>query len=167
MTNEGKQENDTGPGGIPLRDGTSIPEHPREVSQTEHAVPDRDSGGQENEELRWARKHVPCKRMTQKPVKSIFRKTELLGIAPPTEPVAIKKARQRTLKKIRDPDGGTAYRPFEDAFRDFVCSLVEQQDRANDEMLLHAADLQQQIDALEDRFDRERRTAPDKTEAKE
>jgi hypothetical protein len=100
-----------------------------------------------------------------KPARSVFRKTELLGIAPPTEPDAIKKVRQRTLRNIRDPDGTIAYRPFEDAFRDFTCSLVERQDKVYDEMLLHVADLQQQIEALERRIEESRRVPPDGMEA--
>jgi len=109
---------------------------------------------------------MPGHRTVRKPAKSVFRKTELLGIAPPSEPDAIRKARQRTLKSIRDPDGEVAYRPFEDAFRDFVCSLVERQNNVYDEMLLHAADLQQRIDALERRLEELRHVSPGDTEAK-
>jgi hypothetical protein len=122
--------------------------------------------GPVNNELAWAKKHVPGHRTVHRPAKSVFRKTELLGIAPPTEPEAIKKARQRTLKNIRDPDGMIAYRPFEDAFRDFVCSLVERQERVYDEMLLHAADLQQRIDALECRLEEYRHASPGRLEVK-
>lgn len=151
MTNEGKRENDTGPGRIPLRDGTGIQEPSREVSQADQSAPGTGTAGAANEELEWAKKHVHGRRAIRKPARSVFRKTELLGIAPPSEPDVIKKTRQRILKKIRDPDSDVLYRPFEDAFRDFVCSLVERQDRVYDEMLLHVADLQQQIDTLEDR----------------
>jgi hypothetical protein len=98
--------------------------------------------------------------------RTVFRKTELLGIAPPTEPDAIKKARQRTLKNIRDPDGEVAYRPFEDAFRDFTCSLVQRQDKVYDEMLLYVADLQQRIDALECQIEEIRNASPGSMEVK-
>ena len=122
--------------------------------------------GRQMRNLQWARKHVPGHRTVHKPAKSVFRKTELLGIAPPSEPDEIKKARQRTLKNIRDPDGEVAYRPFEDAFRDFICSLVERQDKVYDEMLLHVADLQQQIDALEHRIEEARHVSPGGAEVK-
>ena len=149
MTNEGKQTNNAGPDGIPQRENTGVPESSREVSQADHAAPGAGAAGPANDKTEWAKKHVPGKRTVCKPApRTVFRKTELLGIAPPTEPDAIKKARQRTLINIRDPDGEIAYRPFEDSFRAFVCSLVERQERIHDEMLLHAADLQQQIDAL-------------------
>ena len=167
MTNEGKQTNNAGPEGIPQRENTGVPEPSREVSQADHAMPVPEGNGPANEELQWAKKHVPAKRTVHKPVpKSVFRKTELLGIAPPSAPDEIKKARQRTLRIIRDPDGEVAYRMFEDSFRDFTCSLVERQDKVYDEMLLHVADLQQQIDALERRIEGLRHVSPGATEVK-
>ena len=166
MTNEGKQTNNAGPDGIPQRENTGVPESSREVSQADHAAPGAGAAGPAKDELEWAKKHVPGKRTARRPARSVFRKTELLGIAPPTEPDAIKKARQRTMKNIRDPDGEVAYRMFEDSFRDFTCSLVERQDRVYDEMLLHVADLRQQIDALENRLEVTRRVSSDGREAK-
>jgi hypothetical protein len=138
-----------------------MPESSREVSQADHAVPAPERTGPAGEELEWARKHARGRRAVRKPAKTVFRKTELLGIAPPSEPVAIKKVRQRTLKNIRDPDGEVAYRMFEDSFRDFTCSLVERQDKVYDEMLLHVADLQQQIDVLETRLEETRCVSAD------
>jgi hypothetical protein len=161
MTNEGKQTNNAGPDGIPLREKTGVPEPSREVSQADNAVPVPEGTGLVNDELEWARKHVPGKRTVRKPARSVFRKTELLGIAPPSTPDEVKKARQRTLRIIRDPDGEVAYRMFEDSFRDFTCSLVERQDKVYDEMLLHVADLQQQIDALELRLEEARCVSAD------
>jgi hypothetical protein len=158
MSENGKPTGDAGSEGIPQRVRAGIPEPYREVSQTDQTVPVPEGTRPMNDELNWARKHVPSHRMVRKPAKSVFRKTELLGIAPPSEPEAIKKARQRTLKSIRDPCGEVAYRPFEDAFRDFVCSLVERQNNVYDEMLLHVADLQQQLDLLERRVDEARAT---------
>jgi hypothetical protein len=148
MTNEGKQTNDAGSDGIPQREGPAIVGSSREVSQTDKAVPVTGAAGPANDEPERAKKHATGHQTGGRKVKGVFRKTELLGIAPPAEPEENRKARQRTLKNIRDPDGEIAYRPFEDSFRTFVCSLVERQERIYDEMLLHAADLQQQIDAL-------------------
>lgn len=115
----------------------------------DHTVPGTERTGPAEEELDWARKHVPGHGKEHRKVKSVFRKTELWGIAPPSTPAEIKKARQRTMKNLKDPGGVIAYRPFEDAFREFVCSLMEQQDRVYDEMLMHVTDLQQQLDVLE------------------
>ncbi len=153
MTDDEKKADITGSNGILLRECTDNAGSSREVSRTDHAAPGAGAAGPVNGELEWAKKHVPGKRTARRPAKTVFRKTELLGIAPPTEPDAIKKARQRTLRTIRDPDGEIAYRTFEDSFRDFTCSLVERQDKVYDEMLLHVADLQQQIDALENRLE--------------
>jgi hypothetical protein len=166
MTDYGKQTRDAGSAGIPQRDSTGITGSSREVSNTDQAVPGTERTGLADEELAWVRKHVPGHGTASRPAKSVFRKTQLLGIAPPIEPDAIKKARRRTLKSIRDPGGTIAYRPFEDMFRNFVCSLVERQDRIYDEMLLHVADLQQQIDALACRIEEIRHASPAEPEAK-
>jgi hypothetical protein len=163
MTNNGKQADNAGSGRIPQRESTCIAGPSREVSQTDNTGPVRGTTGPVNDEPEWAEKHMPGHR----PAKSVFRKTELLGIAPPTEPEAIKKARQRILKNIRDPDGEVAYRPFEDAFRDFTCSLVQRQERVYDEMLLLVADLQQRIDALEHRLEETRCVSPGDGEVRE
>ena len=165
MTNDGKQTNNAGSSGIPSRESTGIAGPSREVWQTDNAMPVPKGTGPANDELEWAKRHVPGHRTVHQPPKTVFRKTELLGIAPPTGPDEIRKARQRTLKNIRDPDGEVAYRRFEDAFRDFICSLVERQDKIYDEMLLHVADLQQRIDLLEQRLEETRRVSPGGKEA--
>jgi hypothetical protein len=166
MTDYGKQTRDAGSAGIPQRDSTGSTGPSREVSNTDHAVPVTERTGPADEELAWARKHVPGNGTARRPAGSVFRKTELLGIAPPSEPDAIRKARQRTLKRIRDPGGTIAYRPFEDTFRNFVCSLVERQDQIFDEMLMHVADLQQQIDAVACRIEESRHASPGGSEVK-
>jgi len=165
MSEKGKPTGDAGPEGIPQRDSAGIPEPSREEAKTEQAVAGPERSGTADEELAWARKHVPGHRTVRRKTRSVFRKTELLGIAPPSTPEEIKKARQRTMKNLKDPGGVIAYRPFEDAFREFICSLMEQQDRVYDEMLLHVADLQQQLDLLERQVD-EARAAYDGAEAK-
>jgi hypothetical protein len=158
MSNEGKQTNSAEPDGVPQQEGPAIAGSSCEESQADHTVLLTGAAGPANIELEWAKKHVPGNRTVHKPPKSVFRKTELLGIAPPAEPDAVRKTRQRTLKNIRDPDGEVAYRPFEDSFRTFICSLVERQERIYDEMLLHTADLAQRIDALERQRAKEQKT---------
>ncbi len=150
MSEERTQSGDAGPEGIPQRENSGVPEPSRTVSHNDQALPAPGGSGPANEELAWAKKHRPGRQTVRRPVPgSVFRKTELLGIAPPSTPDAIKKARQRTMRNIRDPNGEVAYRMFEDSFREFTCSLVERQDKVYDEMLLHVADLQQRIDTLE------------------
>jgi hypothetical protein len=166
MTNNETKANDAGPEGIPQRENPGVPEPSRIVSQADNAVPVPEGTGAANEELKWAKKHVTGKRTVRRPAKTVFRKTELLGIAPPSTPDEVKKARQRTLRTIRDPDGEVAYRMFEDSFRDFTCSLVERQDKVYDEMLLHVADLQQQIDILENRLEETRCVSSGNAEVK-
>jgi len=85
--------------------------------------------------------------------KSVFRKTELHGTAPPSTPDEHKRIRRRTMQNLKAPDGSVAYGPFESAFRDFICSLMERQDLKAEEMLLQCADLQQRLDVLEDRLE--------------
>lgn len=164
MTGKDKETERPGSSGIPQRDRSGVPEPSQEVSQNDPAVPGTAKTGPADEELAWARKHVPGPGTVGRKT-GVFRKTELRGIAPPSTPEEIKKARQRTMKTLKDPGGVIAYRPFEDAFREFICSLMEQQDRVYDEMLLHVADLQQQVDVLERRI-AEARASPGSAEAK-
>jgi hypothetical protein len=126
MTNEGKQTNEAGSDGIPQQEGPAIAGSSGEESQADKAVPGTSvtrPANNANNELEWSKKHVSGHRTVRKPPRSVFRKTELIGIAPPAEPDDIRKARQRTLKNIRDPDGEVAYRSFEDSFRTF-CLLT-------------------------------------------
>lgn len=165
MTNERKETNDAGSGAIPQQENPAGAGPSREVPQENKAVPGAGAAGPANDELEWAKKHMPGHRKAGRQVKGVFRKTELLGITPPAEPDAVRKARQRTKKNLNDPGGAIAYRLFEDSFRDFICSLVERQDRIYDEMLMHVADLGQQIDALERQRAEEQKT-PGSAEAK-
>jgi DNA-binding MarR family transcriptional regulator len=54
------------------------------------------------------------------------------------------------MQSLKSPGAMVSYQPFETAFKDFICSLMERLDMMGEELLLHIADLQQQIDALED-----------------
>lgn len=139
------------------KDGVAMPS--REVSQRDQVPSGADCAGRENEELEWARRHMPGHPAAVRPVRSVFRKTELHGAAPPSTQDERRKARGRTLRSLNDPDGTVPYRPFETAFRDFICSLMERQDRAYEELFLHIVDLRQQVDGLERRLD-EARPAP-------
>ncbi len=89
-----------------------------------------------------------------RPVRAVFRKTELHGTVSAFTPDEKKRIRRRTLQNLKDPDAEVTYQQFESAFRGFVCSLMERQDRMNDEQFLHVAELRQQIDALERRLEK-------------
>lgn len=118
-------------------------------------VPRSDQGypGRENEEPEWGKRKRGKDEPAIRPVKAVFRKTELHGTLSAFTPDAKKKTRKRTLHRLKDPDAEVTYQQFESVFRDFVCSLMERQDRMNDEQLLHVAELRQHIDALERRLD--------------
>ena len=62
------------------------------------------------------------------------------------------------MQSLKSPGSMVSYQPFETAFRDFICSLMERQDMMGEELLLHIADLQQQIDALEDQLNMVKKT---------
>jgi hypothetical protein len=115
------------------------------------------AGQEENSELEWAKRHImeepaPVEHEpVPQPVRTVFRKTELHGTTTVSTPVEGKKIRRRTMQHLKSPGAAVSYQPFETAFRDFICSLMERQDLMGEELLLHIADLQQQIDALEDR----------------
>jgi hypothetical protein len=134
-------------------DGVAGPS--REVSKRDHMVSGADRAGQDDEELRWAKRNVP-EEPVQRRTRSVFRKTELHGTAPASTPDECRKVRRRTMQNLKAPDGVVAYIPFEAAFRDFICSLMERQDRKAEEMFLHYADLQQRLDALEERLEKDR-----------
>jgi len=137
----------------------------REVSQRDQSTSGTVSTGQEeNSELEWGKQHVreepsPVKHEpVPQPVRTVFRKTELHGATPGVTPDDCKKTRRRTMQSLKSPGSMVSYQPFETAFRDFICSLMERQDLMGEEFLLHIADLQQQIDALEDQLNKIKKT---------
>jgi hypothetical protein len=62
------------------------------------------------------------------------------------------------MQSLKSPGVIVSYQPFETAFKDFICSLMEHQDMMGEELLLHIANLQQQIDALEDQLNKVKKT---------
>jgi hypothetical protein len=85
---------------------------------------------------------------------------------PGNTPAEQKKIRQRTLASLRGPDAIVLYQPFERAFRDFTCSLLEQQALIEEDLVLQIADLRQQIDALERAIDQARHVSPENPEVR-
>jgi hypothetical protein len=132
-----------------------------EVSQRDLIVSGAVCAGQaENSELEWAKQHVkeepaPVEQETvPQPRSNVFRKTELHGTTSSSKPDEGKKIRRRTIQSLKSPAATVSYHPFETAFKDFICSLMERQDMMGEDLLLHIADLQQQIDALEDQLNK-------------
>jgi len=142
----------------------------REVSQRDQSASGTVSTGQEeNSELEWGKQHVkeepslvkhePVKQEpVPQPDSNVFRKTELHGTTTVSTPNESKKIRRRTMQRLKSPGAVVSYQPFETAFGDFICSLIEYQDMMGEELLLHIADLQQQIDALEDQLNKVKKT---------
>lgn len=86
------------------------------------------------------------------PKTGVFRKTELHGTVPAQTRAEQERVRSRTQKNLRSPDSDVAYVPFDTAFRDLICSVIQRQDRIREELLMLDADLRQQITALEVRM---------------
>jgi hypothetical protein len=88
----------------------------------------------------------------------VERATALRGqsIARPQEPKSTR--RRQTQVDIYDKDAEIPYVKFEAAARDIVCSLMERQDRMNEEILCRIIDLAYRVEDLDqDRQDRAQR----------
>jgi hypothetical protein len=125
-----------------------------------HVPQESGSTGKENE-----KPHTSVKGPVRKPVRKVFRKTELHGTGPATTPEERDRVRRRTIQNLREPGAEVSYKPFEAAFRDYTCSLMERQDRIRDELFFHVADLQQQVDDLEQQLAQAQKEQTGKTEA--
>ena len=119
------------------------------------------NSGRDNEELAWGKRNLGRDEPLHRPVKAVFRKTELHGTLGPSTPDAKKKARKRTLHRLNNPDEEVTYQQFESVFRHFICSLMERQERLNEEQFLHVAELEQHIDALERRLETLAQASPE------
>jgi hypothetical protein len=143
----------------PGSDGLAVPS--REVSQPDQTVSGTENTGlEENNELEWAKLHVKEEPeepvvVTQEPVlhpvRNVFRKTELHGATLGSTSDVHKKNRKRTMRSLESQSVMALCHRFEVVFKDLICSLMESQDMMGEDLLLHIADLRQQITALEDR----------------
>ena len=70
------------------------------------------------------------------------------GIASPNEPKSI--LRRQTQADIYNKDAEVPYVKFEATARDLVCSLMEQQDRMNEEIFNKLNDLSYRVEDLEE-----------------
>ena len=153
MTERGSNTTTAGSARILQRESGDIPGASRKVSKCDHVLSGAACAGRDDDELWWARKHVPENAAGSRPKGSVFRKTELhqAPLGSPAEE-AVKK-RKRMIKEFDNPGSAVTLRPYETAFRDLVCSIVGQQDLAEEKLFLHIADLQQQIIDLQEQID--------------
>jgi hypothetical protein len=125
----------------------------REVSKSDPVSSGAVCAGQDDDELRWAQKHVPDNVADHRPKGSVFRKTELHHSSRGSPAEETKKVRKRIFRNLDNPGSGVTLRPFETALRDLVCSIIGQQDLAEEKLFLHIADLQQQITDLQQKIE--------------
>jgi len=87
----------------------------------------------------------------------IERRTGLRGqsIAPGRRPV--NPVRKNTLDDLNERDPEVPYMKAERAQRDLVCSILERQDRMNEEILARVIDLQYRMDDLEEQVQQSRK----------
>jgi len=121
----------------------------REVSKRDSVSSGAAYPGRDDDELRWAQKHVPDNAADHRPKGSVFRKTELHNASQGSPAEETAKVRKRIRRNLDNPGSGVTLRPFETAVRDLVCSIIGQQDLAEEKLFLHIADLQQQITDLQ------------------
>ena len=137
-----------------------------------------DDASEENEELEWARKHVPGGRIkqpgpaagttTKRPEKpaagpavrqaagpiagAAFRKTELRDRPPifrPEEPAV----REKTLLRVMGQDAAMPYTAYEDALRTMTATIVQRQEKIAGRLSGEIDELHDRIDILEDRIE--------------
>ena len=125
-------------------DGTAVSS--REVTGPDAQVSCAAGAGQENTNDETAggvqKTNRPAPRMVE-------RKTELrgLGIAPSREKKSTIRKRTEHDLNVSDPEVPCAR--FETAARDLVCSLMERQDRMNEQLFVRLNDLGYRMDDLE------------------
>lgn len=139
-------ENRTGESsGIPERRSNGIAGPSREVSKrdqvlscTNGALQDMNDGG-----------NIRGDKKKHKAPLLVERKTGLrgLGIAPAREPKG--STRRKTERDLSLPDPEVPYVKAEKAILDLVCSLMERQDRMNEEIFLKLIDLSYRQEDLE------------------
>ena len=77
------------------------------------------------------------------------RRTGLRGLHIGAAPVPQSTIRRQTISQLNERDPEIPYVKFEAAVRDLVCSLMERQDRMNEELLRRMIDLQYRMDDIE------------------
>jgi hypothetical protein len=136
-----------------------------DVSKRDHEPSGAACAGQENEELEWARRHMPEEPVSsgkspagpedrQEPAGEVFRKTELHNAPPVPDENELRKLRSRMMKRLKRRDPEIQYLQFETSFREFICSLLVRQYREENELREQIAALWEQARILDDRLER-------------
>ncbi|NMB79593.1 MAG: hypothetical protein GYA23_10935 [Methanomicrobiales archaeon] len=79
----------------------------------------------------------------------VERKTALRGASICRPEESKRSRRRRTHLVIYDKDPEVPYEKFEAAHRDLICSLMERQDRMNEEIFAKIVDLEYRVNELE------------------
>ena len=82
----------------------------------------------------------------------VVRRTGLRGLGIGAAPVPSRTIRKHTEEALNERDPEIPYVRFEDGLHELVCSLMERQDRMNEELLLRMIDLQYRMDDIEADF---------------
>lgn len=151
MNQQTSESTTAGSAGIPQRSSDGVAGTAREVSQCDHRPSGTACAGRENEELEWARRHVP-EDPVSRPIRSVFRKTELHGTPRARTPGETNRRRKEIIDEAQRPGAEPLSRQAIDACRALLDTLIGKQDRQYEELLLHVADLQQQINAIEQKL---------------
>lgn len=145
------ESEDSQPGG----DGVAGPSC--EVSSCDMKEPGIEVAGQENAELKWARRHVkdePAPEPVVQPALGVFRKTELHTTPPDTGSADLKKLMRQMMQRLKSRDPEILYLQYETAFRDFICSIMVRQYREEKQQREQVVALWEQIDLLDERLER-------------
>lgn len=100
-----------------------------------------------------------CTELTTTKPRLVERRTGLRGLGIGAVPPTGGRVRKNTEDDLRERDPEIPYWTLEAAHRDLVCSLMERQDRVNEELLQKIIDLQYRMDDHEaDHAERGRKT---------
>jgi len=96
--------------------------------------------------------------------RKVFRKTELHGRVRTREDA--RKFRKQLLQDLKDSGDGETVARFGAVLREFIDSIIERQNRIEDTLRLHLAELEQRVDELEKRMAGRVRTSPAEPEVR-
>jgi hypothetical protein len=151
MTDANKENTTmTGSREIPVRRSDGLAVSSREVTGPDAQVSCAAGAGQENTNDETA---GDVQKTIQTAPRLVERKTELRGLG--IAPARAKKStiRKRTEQDLRVVDPEVPCTRFETAARDLVCSLMERQDRMNEQLFVNLNDLGYRLDDLETTVD--------------
>jgi hypothetical protein len=135
--------------GISERSGDGVTGPSREVSQRDEKMPCTAGAGQETRDPAAAGEQVPEESSPENSPRLVERKTELRGLAIGGRREPQTTTRRGTERDLTGRDPEVPCIKTEKAIRDLVCSLMERQDRMNEEIFLKMNDLGYRLDDVE------------------